>query len=141
MKNHILIAVSIIIGGANQGLSQKIETESIDQKSTYEYHIKKRNQNRTGGWVAVGGGVGLIAFGLANNFDKTFCIFECEGVDPNEGIWPAYVGAAGVIASVPLFVAARKHKKAAKFEMRGDPVVFKSYGQSGVGFSVKLNLN
>ncbi|NJW53638.1 hypothetical protein [Salinimicrobium oceani] len=141
MKSHILIAVSMIIGGANQGLSQKIETGSIEQNSTYEYHIKKRNQNRTGGWVAVGGGVGLIVFGVANNFDKTFCMFECEGVDPNEGIWPAYVGAASVVGSIPLFVAARKHGKAAKLEMSGDPVVFKSYGQSALGFSLKLNLN
>lgn len=138
----MLIAAFLILGNLSQGWSQerKIDSSNVVQ-STYDYHIEKRNKNRTGAWVALGGGAGLVILGLANNFDQTFCFGDCEGVNPNDGLWPAYIGAASMVASIPLFVAARKHDKAAQIELRAKPVVFKSYGQTGVGLAIQLSLD
>ena len=142
MKCYFLIAAFIIFGGEKQGWSQEMKIDSVKVEQTpYDFHIEKRNKNRTGAWIALGGGIGLVALGLANNFDKTFCFGDCDDVNPNEGIWPAYVGAASVAASIPLFIAARKHNKAAKLELRGQPVVFRSYRQTAVGLAVKIKLD
>lgn len=142
MKYYILIATIIIFGSVSQGWSQEIAIDSVKvEQTTYDYHIEKRNKNRTGAWIALGGGAGLVVLGVANNFDQTFCFGDCEGVNPNDGLWPAYIGAASMVASIPLFIAARKHNKAAQIELKANPVVFKGYRQAGVGFAIHLSLD
>ncbi len=142
VKWYNLITVFLIFGNVMPGWNQEMEIDSVKvDQSIYDYHIEKRNKNRTGGWVALGGGIGLVVLGLANNFDQTFCFGDCEGVDPSDGLWPAYIGAASIAVSIPLFIAARKHNKAAKIEMRGQPVVFRSYRQLGMGLAIQINLD
>ena len=142
MKYYILITTIIIFGSVSQGWSQEIAIDSVKvEQTTYDYHIEKRNKNRTGAWIALGGGAGLVVLGIANNFDQTFCFGDCEGVNPNDGLWPAYIGAASMVASIPLFIAARKHNKAAQIELKAKPVVFKDYRQAGIGFAIHLSLD
>lgn len=75
---------------------------------TKEDYVKKSKAQKTGAWVTLGAGIGMVAGGLAINIGSDW-IPENE----NKGLWLSYVGGVATLASIPLFISSHKNKKRA----------------------------
>ncbi|WP_136666980.1 hypothetical protein [Flavobacterium sp. H122] len=64
--------------------------------------------------MLVGVGTAALAGGIALDFDKNFHMFEESTSYDASGIVIACIGGGMVIASIPCFISAHKHKKLAK---------------------------
>ncbi|MCA0152972.1 hypothetical protein [Winogradskyella vincentii] len=122
----ILILLVFSLGITNHTNSQVIDDE---QKQTpqelYEFHIAKKKTNSTAGWIALAGGVGMIAGGMAINID------ECLLSDCKNGMPLVYFGVGVGITSFVLFNKASQHNKKAKVHLQR--------GAVGINYDIPYN--
>jgi hypothetical protein len=80
---------------------------------TREYYLKKSSDQRTAGWILLGGGTVLILAGISTGSGGN----ESElgyGSNFDSGMILFGVGLAADIISIPMFVKASKNKKRAE---------------------------
>ena len=98
------------------------------QKELFDAHILKKKQNKTAAWIFFGSGAAMVIVGGAINGAEVIAGTMAEAVTlgfaeveyERKGDWLYYVGAATAAVSVPLFIAAGKHKREANLHLRGD---------------------
>lgn len=92
---------------------------TVNAQSKEDYLKKSRNQ-RTTGWIMLGGGVVLGAVGAAtfNNSD-----FLSNDAASNTGGWLFVIGGASALGSIPFFISsAHNARKAAAISFKPQPV-------------------
>ena len=75
---------------------------------TKEDYLKKSKNQKTAAWVLLGGGLGMAIGGFVINLNG-----DWVGPNQNKGSWLIYTGGAATLASIPLFISAKKNKKRA----------------------------
>lgn len=119
-----------------------------EQKS-YEYHIKKQQENRTIASMALGGGLLLTGVGIAvaaNNMDFSGMWTGGQSTSSNKGgIEDGLVilGLASTVASVPLFIIAGSHGKKAQAALKTGAVSFNNHqvrGSQGIHVGITIDL-
>ncbi|WP_411895031.1 hypothetical protein [Winogradskyella sp. A2] len=108
----IFILLLISWGLINQSNGQELNDEvKQTPQELYDFHMAKKKKNATAGWLALAGGVGMIAGGAAINID------ECLLSDCKNGMPLVYLGAGMSITSFVLFNKASQHNKKAKVQL------------------------
>ncbi|GAA4806616.1 hypothetical protein [Litoribaculum gwangyangense] len=118
MKTRFVILI-FCLGLFNNTLGQ-ILTKDLNQtpQELYEFHIQKKKDNLTAAWIALFGGVAMIAGGTAINIDN--CLFS--GCD--DGMVLVYSGLGIGLSSFVFFEKAGNHKKKAKIQLQNGAVGF-----------------
>ncbi|WP_347923119.1 hypothetical protein [Pontimicrobium sp. SW4] len=117
----------ICLGFINLSIGQEIPTNSNETpQELYDFHISKKKSNNIAGWITLGGGAAMFIAGIGINLDPKQL---ASSQDNNKGLWLSYLGGATTLASIPLFIAAGKHKRKAKIQLQ----------QGAVGFYNNMN--
>ncbi len=94
-----------------------------------DYYLKKSKNQKTVGWIMLGGGVAMTTIGIIIPNTQTNDPNDPFGVDPfsgNEGA--AIVAAAGLVSalgSIPFFISSAKNaRKAAMISFNNQKVLF-----------------
>ena len=127
----IFLSLIFCLGSVNLSLAQLAETESQKTpQELYEFHIQKKKANLTAAWVALGGGVAMIAGGIATNINK--CLLS----DCQDGMPLVYSGIGVGLTSLVLFADAGKHKKEANIQLQNGAVgLNKEFKYTGLSIS------
>ncbi len=81
----------------------------------------KRKTNMIVGWSMIGAGVVMVVSSFAINMSSGF--LDNDPSNNSKGVWLGYLGGVTALGSVPFFIAANKHKKAARLELRKQEMV------------------
>lgn len=132
-KTIVALAMSFCL--LNWGYSQQIPSNSNQSpQELYDFHIKKKNANKLGGWVAIGSGTIMIVSGLAWNLSGG--VLDNDTTNNNDGLWLSYLGGAVTLTSIPFFIAAGKHKKKAEIQLKNGAIgLNREYKYSGMSIS------
>ncbi len=105
--------------------SVSIFGQSVTPHPDKDYYLHKSKSQKTVAWVMLGGGVTLMAVGLA--------AMQSAVIDDNLGGKPSsfgagdvlfYTGLASSVVSIPMFISAGKNKKkAAEIAIKVNPVL------------------
>lgn len=92
------------------------------QQLTRADYLKKSKNQKTGAWVLLAGGIGLVGIGAAIGGGEE-ASFDAAGT----GIVVAGIGVLASLASIPLFIASAKNKRraakaTASFNMQQNPL-------------------
>ena len=91
-------------------------TEQTPQE-LYDFHMEKKKSNNLAGWLTLGGGLGMVAGGVATRINN--CLFSCEG---NNGNGLIYTGIGVTVSSVYFFIKAADHRKLAQIQLKNGAV-------------------
>ncbi|WP_242086476.1 hypothetical protein [Aestuariivivens sediminis] len=118
--------------------SQVLEDNTnVSSQNQYDYHIGKMRANKTAAWITLGGGVAMVVGGIVWN-SSSFTIGP-DSEDVTDGLWLSYLGGATALASIPLFIAAGKHKKKAEIQLKnGAAGLDKKFKYSGISVSINF---
>lgn len=131
MKTTIWILI-LCLGFLNHPFAQVTDNEiELTPQELYDLHIKKSQGFQTGGWIAVTGGMLLIAAGshtdIVDCFLEDFCLGKMALISTGAGLG---------ISSIVLFSAAAKHKKKARFQLQKGAVAFNNkYKYAGLSIT------
>ncbi|MCK0178925.1 hypothetical protein MWU50_06470 [Flavobacteriaceae bacterium S0862] len=127
----IFLSLIFCLGSVNLSLAQLAETESQKTpQELYEFHIQKKKANLTAAWVVLGGGVALIAGGIATNINK--CLLS----DCQDGMPLVYSGIGVGLTSFVLFSNAGDHRKKANIQLQNGAVgLNKEFKYSGISIA------
>ena len=134
MKNKFLLFV-FLIGFINLSIGQEIPTNpNQTPQELYDFHISKKKENNLAGWITLGSGTAMIIGGLGWNLSGG--IVDGDSTNNNKGLWLSYLGGATTLASIPLFIAAGKHKRKAKIQLQQGVVgLYNNVNYSGLSIS------
>jgi len=137
MKQLLLILVvffSFILTVQSQGLE---DNTNQSPQEIYDYHISKMRVNKTAAWITLGGGVAMVVGGIVWN--SSAFTFGPDSEDVTDGLWLSYLGGATALVSIPLFIAAGKHKKKATIQLKNGAVgLNKKIKYSGISVSFNI---
>lgn len=132
MKKLFILFISLVF--LNNVKGQELHTQ-INQtpQEIYDFHIQKRKNNKTAGWITLGSGVAMIIGGVAINISGGVL---GDSDETSKGLWLSYLGGAVTLVSIPLFISAGKHKRKAKIQLQNGAVGFNNeFKYSGVSFT------
>ena len=98
----------------------------------YDFHISKKKANSTAAWITLGGGIGMMIGGYGWNSSTGF---DGDLTNNKDGVWLAYLGGGITALSIPLFIAAGKHKKKAKIQLQNGAIGFNNLNYTGISIS------
>jgi len=134
MKQKLLLfmlCLGVIYSAIGQQISQ---SQNQTPQELHDFHISKKKENNLTGWITLGGGTAMIIGGLGWNLSGG--IVDGDSTNNNKGLWLSYLGGATTLASIPLFIAAGKHKKKAKIQLQQGAIgLFESVNYSGLSMS------
>jgi len=110
MKNSIIFLALMF----TFQLAQSQVTDSLTEKSQqemYDFYISKQKKLKTTGWILLGTGVAAmgVGFALTNNSS----VYGDSSNDWAYGSGFILVGSLSAIASIPVFIIAKKNKRKA----------------------------
>ena len=116
-----LITLMFLLGFFNSSLAQVLK-EDLNQtpQERYKFHIQKKKANLNAAFVALGGGVEMIAGGISTNLNN--CLLS--GCNNGKALF--YTGIGVGLSSFVFFEKAGKHKSKAKFQLQNGAVGFKN---------------
>ena len=117
-------------------VSAQVLEDSTNQtpQELYDFHISKHKANKTAGWITLGGGVAMIIGGIGWNMSGG--ILDSDTTNNNKGLWLSYLGGATTLTSIPLFIAAGKHKKKTKVQLQNGAIgLSNKFKYSGISIS------
>ncbi|MDF2157595.1 hypothetical protein [Algoriphagus sp. CAU 1675] len=142
MKTKMIMAA--LITALIMGISQK----SFAQEMSKQDYLEKSRQQKTAGWILLGGGATLAIVGGALMVEN-FCLFGCsDTVDNsfNAGTAMAVIGGTAMIASVPMFISSRNNaEKAGLLSIKSQPLNIPRYtgkipkSYPAISLSIPLN--
>lgn len=130
MRTFILILLAITLS-TNHSSAQQMEMEDTRKsQELYDFHIQKKKANNLAGWLTLGGGTAMVLTGLiinsgedsANLLTEVATFGLAETTDKNKGSWLIYLGGGATLASIPLFIAAGKHKRKAEIQLKNGTI-------------------
>lgn len=133
MKKIILSAILIFL--SLQIFAQDIP--AAKQPFTSAELFKKSKNQKTAAWICLGGGFGMVATSLiiivANGTSDMVSLLVLKPRVHNYDGAAALtiIGAAGIIGSIPLFVASANNNKKARLMLKQEKLSFILPGQSG----------
>lgn len=133
MKKIILSAILIFL--SLQIFAQEIP--AAKQPFTSADLFKKSKNQKTAAWICLGGGLGLGATGLiitiANGTSDvvSLLVLQPKVHDYRAASALMLIGAAGIVGSIPLFIASSKNNQKARLMLKQEKVSFILPGQSG----------
>ena len=132
---QILLLLIFCLGFINLTTGQQMTTNSNQSpQELYDFHISKKKANNLAGWITLGSGAAMIIGGLGWNVSGG--IVDGDINNNNKGLWLSYLGGATTLASVPLFIAAGKHKRKAKIQLQQGAVgLYNNINYSGLSIS------
>ncbi|WP_242155954.1 hypothetical protein [Aestuariivivens sediminis] len=135
---HVILSFVVFFSFALTVQSQVLEDKTKQSpQEVYDYHFSKMRSNKTAAWITLGGGVAMVVGGIVWN-SSAFTIGP-DSEDVTDGLWLSYLGGATALASIPLFIAAGKHKKKAEIQLKNGAVgLIKKIKYSGISFSVNF---
>lgn len=93
------------------GMSAQVADSSRQQASDL---LRKANKQNTAGWIILGGGAGLAAAGLIIGVATVWpSIIEGDNTGTDIGGAMIVTGLAGMVGSIPVFIASGKNRKKA----------------------------
>ena len=132
----MLIILIFYLSFSNNALGQVLaEEKNQSPQELYDFHISKKKVNNTAGWITLGGGVAMIIGGFGWNSSTGF---DGDTTNNSDGVWLSYLGGATTLVSIPLFIAAGKHKKKAKIQLQNGAVGFNNLNYTGISISFSL---
>ncbi len=141
MKKSMMMAVLIT------ALFTGISLESFSQEISKMDYLEKSKQQKTAGWILLGGGAALAVVGSTVMYEN-FCIFCSNTMENsfNAGTALAVIGSAAMIASVPMFISSRNNaEKAAFIAFKNQPLDIPRYSgkipRSYPAISLSIPLN
>ena len=130
MKKLLLIFVLALISFAGYSQTEK-------QDFSKEHYLQKSKNQRTVGWVLLGGGA---AVGIAGLIVATDDIWD-EPDGPGTGITLFIVGATSSLASIPFFISAGNNsRKAASLSMESQRYIIPGKEFSGMQPALSLKI-
>jgi len=133
MKQSLLLI--FCLGFINLSTAQETPINSNQSpQELYNFHFSKKKENNLAGWITLGGGAAMIIGGLGWNLSGG--IVDGDSTNNNKGLWLSYLGGATTLASIPLFIAAGKHKKKAKIQLQQGAIgLYDNINYSGLSIS------
>ena len=130
MKKLLLIFVLALISFAGYSQTEK-------QDFSKEHYLQKSKNQRTVGWVLLGGGAAVGIAGLIVATDDIWD--EPDGL--GTGITLFTVGAGSALASVPFFIIAGSNsRKAASFSLESQSYIIPGQEISGIQPALMLKI-
>lgn len=122
MKSSFLLTI-ILIFTFQSSFCQVIEDQNKNESAQelFDLYTYKQKQNRNAGWIFLGVGAVMITGGYLTSEKGSDSIGEAVGNDVSGGIL-AIAGGASVVASVPFFIIASKHKERAQLALKGETI-------------------
>lgn len=136
MKKALLLFI-FSFGVINYAAAQQIlQRTNQTPQELYDFHISKKKGNNLAGWLALGGGLVTTITGivLVGN-DVVDAVDFNEKTEPRNREWLVYVGGAMTVGSIPLFIAAGKHKKKAQIQLQHGAIGLNKINYSGVSIT------
>lgn len=135
-KKVFLLIIVILFTGIIQINAQTSSQENVQYyQELYDYHMERRKANNTTGWILLGGGIGMIIGGIGWNSSISI---DGDSSNNSEGLFLSYIGGACTIASIPIFISAKRHKKRAKIQLQHGAVGFTNQKYTGLTISLSL---
>jgi hypothetical protein len=130
-KTRLLILI-FCLGLLDPALGQAVtDVEKQSAQELYDFHISRKKENNTAGWITLGGGIAMIVGGMA--FNLSGGIMDNDTTNNNDGLWLSYLGGATTLVSIPLFIAAGSHKRKAQIQVKNGAVGYDTrHNYSGV---------
>ncbi len=100
------VAVILVLLCFSHARAQQVNSDSLQVKRAY--YLQKRNSFNTLGWVCLGSGLTMAAFGLLLDVGSAF---NHGSATKGDGI--AVAGELVAFASIPMFIIAHHNKKKA----------------------------
>jgi hypothetical protein len=113
-----LFSIAIAIAFFSQQAGAQMSKDSLKTLSDHDlgmYYRKQNKQQKTIGWVLLGGGLALGIIGINQMANDLF-----SDSNRGEALW--LIGDVAVIASIPLFISAAKNKGRAEILLRNQNV-------------------
>jgi len=147
MKNSILLILLLIFSGSFAHAQKTEPTTGMKPGELHDYYLKKQRNNKTAGWIMLGGGavVGLTG-ALVTGAESVNAVL----IDPLMGNEPSLtgpvlmgVGLVSMLGSIPCFISAGNNKMRADMALKGEPITLgnKPFRQAYYpALSVKISL-
>lgn len=133
MKKIILPLLLVML--SLQNYAQQIP--AVKKPYTSDELFLKSKRQKTAAWICLGGGLGLGATGLIITIVKgttevvSALVLQPEAQDYKGASALMLLGAAGIVGSIPLFVASGKNNQKARVMLKQEKVSFSLPGHSG----------
>nr|WP_321237481.1 hypothetical protein [uncultured Psychroserpens sp.] len=133
----IIVFILMFFLGFSNNASGQVLTDEGNQslQELYDFHTSKKKINKTAAWITLGGGVAMIIGGFGWNSSTGF---DGDTTNNSDGLWLSYLGGASTLVSIPLFIAAGKHKKKAKVQIQNGAIGFNNLNYTGISISFSL---
>jgi len=135
IMKKVFLSFTLFISFIVIAQSQVLENNTNQSpQEMYDFHISKMRANKTAAWITLGGGIAMVVGGIVWN-SSTFTIGP-NSEDVTDGLWLSYLGGATTLVSIPLFIAAGKHKKKANIQLKNGAIgINKKIKYSGISVS------
>ena len=128
----IFILLIFYLGFLNSASGQVKEEKGQSPQELYDFHLKQMKSNKTGAWVALGGGVAMIIGGAVK--------YATDNIwgNSSSGLVIAGIGLSSSLVSIPLFKAAGEHRAKAEIQLQNGAIGFKNK-TNYTGISISIN--
>ena len=127
----IFFTLLFLICFSNQ-ISGQVMTDTKNQtpQELYDFHLSKHKTNKLAAWITLGGGLSMVVAGFGINTSGG--IVDGDSTNNNKGLWLSYLGGATTLTSIPLFIAAGKHKKKTRIQLQNGAIGLNNTNYTGI---------